>query len=234
MHSETISDLAAALAKAQGAMKGAAKDSENPHFRSRYADLASVWDACRDALSANGLSVAQVMDGDDPATVTVVTVLMHASGQWMSSRLTMRPVKPDPQGVGSAITYARRYALAAMVGVAPEDDDGNAASRGGIHEAEKPRDTHEAAKVAARVAGEHRDSVTAIRVALDDYSQTGDSACLSRACEAWRELDRDTQMALWIAPTKMQAAGLSPVFTTEHRRIMQTTEFRESHPGEAA
>jgi hypothetical protein len=123
-----IGALAAALAKAQGAMTGAKRDSENPFFRSSYADLASVWDACRGPLSANGLSVIQTTEAEGDC-VTVVTTLAHASGEWVRGRLAMTPVKADPQGVGSALTYARRYALAAIVGIAPEDDDGNAASR---------------------------------------------------------------------------------------------------------
>lgn len=126
--SESINELAAALAKAQAVIVGAIKDSTNPHFKSRYADLASVWDACRKPLTDHGLSVAQTATTDDQR-VGVTTLLMHASGQWISDTLLMRPTKDDPQGVGSCITYARRYALAAMVGVAPEDDDGNAASR---------------------------------------------------------------------------------------------------------
>lgn len=126
-HSEQINELAAALAKAQGQIEGAKKDSTNPHFKSSYADLASVWDACRKALSSNGLSVAQGAESED-GRVGITTILMHASGQWMRSTLLMRPMKDDPQGIGSCVTYARRYALAAIVGVAPEDDDGNAAS----------------------------------------------------------------------------------------------------------
>ena len=126
-HSEQINELATALAKAQGQIEGAKKDSTNPHFKSSYADLASVWDACRKALSSNGLSVAQGAESED-GRVGITTILMHASGQWMRSTLLMRPMKDDPQGIGSCVTYARRYALAAIVGVAPEDDDGNAAS----------------------------------------------------------------------------------------------------------
>jgi hypothetical protein len=122
-------ELFAALAKAQASIQGAQKGNLNPHFKSKYADLASVWDACREALTSNGLSILQLTESDDPALVSVRTILGHESGQWVSSSLTMRPTKPDPQGIGSALTYARRYALAAMVGVAPEDDDGNAASR---------------------------------------------------------------------------------------------------------
>lgn len=128
--SEAINELATALAKAQGTIKGAVKDADNPHFRSKYADLASVWDACREALSQNGLSVLQAPRGvisEAGWTVEVETRLLHASGQWMGDTITVPVGKPDAQGLGSALTYARRYALASFVGVAPEDDDGNAA-----------------------------------------------------------------------------------------------------------
>ncbi len=125
--SDSIAHLAEALSKAQGQIKGALKDSANPFFKSRYADLASVWDACRKELSENGLSVVQVPEFLDGKPI-IVTMLMHSSGEFIYGELPMNPVKDDPQGVGSAITYARRYALSAFVGIAPEDDDGNAAS----------------------------------------------------------------------------------------------------------
>lgn len=125
--SEQINELAGALAKAQGKITGALKDSANPFFKSKYADLASVWDACRTALSENGLAVVQLTESDDSG-VYVITTLAHSSGQWMRARLRLTPKDSTPQGMGSAITYGRRYALAAMVGVAQVDDDGNAAS----------------------------------------------------------------------------------------------------------
>lgn len=109
-------------------LKGAAKDRENPHFQRKYADLASVWDACREALSKNEIAIIQPLSGG-PDTITITTILVHSSGESVYSALTLRPTKPDPQGIGSAATYGRRYGLAAMVGVAPEDDDGNAASQ---------------------------------------------------------------------------------------------------------
>jgi hypothetical protein len=127
-HSEQINELAAALAKAQGQIEGAKKDSINPHFKNRYADLASVWDACREALTTNGLSVVQSAENCE-AGYGVTTMLLHTSGQWMRGTLYLKPAKDDPQGAGSALTYARRYALAAMIGIAPEDDDANAASQ---------------------------------------------------------------------------------------------------------
>lgn len=126
--SASIAALAGALAKAQGAMEGAAKGNVNPHFKSKYADLASVWDACRDPLSKNGLAILQPVKADG-AKVTVTTLLVHSSGEWVEESLTMTAAQNTPQGVGSAITYGRRYGLASMVGIAPEDDDGNAASQ---------------------------------------------------------------------------------------------------------
>ena len=129
--SENLADLAAALCAVQGELKPAIKQADNPFFKSKYVDLPGVWEAIRPLLSKNGLSVVQTFtaSADGP---TIVTTLMHKSGQWVSSELFLKPAKSDPQGIGSAITYGRRYALAAMVGVvADEDDDGNAASQGG-------------------------------------------------------------------------------------------------------
>lgn len=126
--SDSIAALAAALAKAQGEIEGAAKDKTNPHFKSRYADLASGWDACREPLSENGLSVVQPASANGPA-VTVTTILMHSSGEWIEGELTMTATQNTPQGIGSCLTYARRYALFSMVGIAPEDDDGNEGSQ---------------------------------------------------------------------------------------------------------
>lgn len=124
--SPTIDKLSAALAKAQGEITTAKEDSQNPHFKSSYADLASVWEACRIALSKNGVSVTQVPVTDENGT-WLVTQLMHA-GEFIRGRFKIAPSKNDAHGIGSAITYMRRYSLAAMVGVAPdEDDDGNAA-----------------------------------------------------------------------------------------------------------
>lgn len=125
--SSSIAALAAALAKAQGEMEAATKANINPHFKSRYADLASVWDACRGPLSKHGLAVLQPVSADG-ARVTVTTILVHSSGEWLSEALTMTAAQNTPQGVGSTITYGRRYGLSSMVGIAPDDDDGNAAS----------------------------------------------------------------------------------------------------------
>jgi len=133
--SEAINELATALAKAQATIQTAKKANDNPFFKSKYADLASVWSACRESLTANGLSVVQsprmTFTESGAGVVEVETMLLHASGQWMSDTLTVPVSKLDAQGVGSAVTYARRYGLAAFASVAADDDDGNAAVSGG-------------------------------------------------------------------------------------------------------
>jgi hypothetical protein len=120
--------FAEAFCKLQAAVKPAIKDATNPAFRSKYADLGAVWEAVRAPLTENGFGVIQApqFEGD---TMYLETILLHQSGEKMTSRYPLRPIKQDPQGFGSAITYAKRYALSAMLGVvADEDDDGNAAS----------------------------------------------------------------------------------------------------------
>ena len=121
-----LNELFAALAKAQGQMKPAIKDSANPFFKSKYADLTSVWDACREALASNGISIVQfpVTEGD---LVGVRTILGHASGQFLESVCWTKPDKSGPQALGSVTSYLRRYAVAAAAGVVTEDDDGESA-----------------------------------------------------------------------------------------------------------
>jgi hypothetical protein len=124
--SENIGELAAALAKAQAEVGTVTKDSANPYFKSNYASLAAVWEATRPILSKHQLSVVQ-MPSHDERGYYVETQLMHSSGQWIRSRTYMKPAKDDPQGIGSLISYARRYALQAVTMICPDDDDGEAA-----------------------------------------------------------------------------------------------------------
>ena len=127
--SESIKHLAAALNKAQAEMSGAKKGATNPFFKSKYADLNSVVDAVRIPFSENGLSYSQfpIMDEN---RVGVETILMHESGEFIASTLTLPTGKLDAQAAGSAITYARRYSLQAVAGIPAEDDDGNASVNG--------------------------------------------------------------------------------------------------------
>ena len=129
--SDTIDKIAPAFVKAQAECNGAKKSSNNPHFKSKYADLSAVWTACETALADNGLAVLQGLGEATGGAMHMDTVLMHDSGQWLQFHSSIPLPKGDPQGYGSATTYLRRYALAALMGVVQEDDDGNAATRGG-------------------------------------------------------------------------------------------------------
>jgi len=125
--SETIGNLTLALSKVQAQLRPAKENSKNPFFKSNYADLGSVWDSVRKLLSENELSIIQM-----PTDVGgLTTILSHSSGEFISSTMYI-PSKEDAHGVGSAISYARRYALASFVGVVTGDDDGNGAVKGNV------------------------------------------------------------------------------------------------------
>ena len=130
--SENITDLAKALLDVQRTVQPVAKDAENPFTKSWYASLNSVMDACRNALIENGIWLCQYpVPVEQPNSLGLVTKLTHAeSGQWQSSLAVVPLPKADPQGMGSAMTYARRYALTAMLGMVTEDDDGEGAKNG--------------------------------------------------------------------------------------------------------
>jgi hypothetical protein len=124
--SESINELASALCNAQGQMGGAVKDSANPFFKSSYADLTSVIKAIKQPFADNGLSYTQFPVSNENG-VGVSTRLMHISGQWLEMEYTLPTVKKDPQASGSAITYARRYALQSIAGIPTADDDAESA-----------------------------------------------------------------------------------------------------------
>lgn len=124
-----MKQVAAAFVAAKRAFGPALKDKTNPAFRSKYADLGACIDAVEDALLNNGIAFIQETS-EDATGVTVETVFLHESGETMRcGKLHVPASKQDPQGYGSALTYARRYSLMAACGIAPEDDDGNAASK---------------------------------------------------------------------------------------------------------
>jgi hypothetical protein len=181
--SDQIDQLATALSKAQGAITGALKDSANPFFKSKYADLASCWDACRKQLSENGLSVMQTTELHD-GQVMVVTVLAHASGQWIRGELPVKAKDDGPQAQGSGITYARRYALAAIVGLAQIDDDAEAAqSRGGSTLPPEPR-------IDTKAVNKYSDL---IKKAVD----TDEDANLRELMEEVKAAGNDFRIAVW-------------------------------------
>lgn len=191
-----MKELATAMAKAQAEIKAALKDSKNPHFKSSYADLTSVWDACRNALTKNGLSVIQIpnFEGEE---VWLETRLLHASGESISGRYPLRPQQQTPQGYGSALTYARRYSLAAMVGVvADEDDDGNAASAPRTSYS-KPAPVNDTGRVRASQFVD--DAVKAISTLTDEAGLTTwlteYAAPLARLREAYPDLAKQVEGA---------------------------------------
>ena len=127
-HSATTGAVMAAMVKAQAEMQGATKSSENPFFKSTYADLSAVMLATKHALHNHGLGIVQFPIAEQ-GRCGVETVLIHESGEWMSETCFLATSKEDPQGYGSAITYARRYGWQAVCGIPSEDDDGNSASK---------------------------------------------------------------------------------------------------------
>lgn len=152
----TTPELFAALAAAQGEIENATKNAANPHFRSKYADLAEVLNTIRPAFAKHGLSLFQ-SPSYDGSLASVTTMVAHASGGYITATASCVPAKSDAQGIGSATTYLRRYSAAAVAGIAQEDDDGNAAAH-----AEKPAPISEESK--ARAA----DFRSAIEGAADD------------------------------------------------------------------
>jgi hypothetical protein len=128
MQSPDLAELAKALVKAQSEMESVKKGAENPFFKSKYADLASVREASMDVLNRNGLCIIQTM-GNGDGKIKVITTLLHSSGQFVRGELGMVPTKNDPQSVGSVISYFRRYSWQAIIGLSAEDDDANSATQ---------------------------------------------------------------------------------------------------------
>ena len=129
--SETLTEFSKAFAKTQQEMKQPLKDANNPFFKSKYVPLENVVEAITESASKNGLSFTQFPSSDEDGNVTVGTLVMHSSGEWIEyDPIKMKPVKNDPQSIGSAITYAKRYALSAIFGITSDpDDDGNEATQ---------------------------------------------------------------------------------------------------------
>jgi len=195
--SESIKELASALAQAQRDMTGAKKDTANPFFKSKYADLASCWGAARGVLPHNGLCVIQTTQQSDKDEVIVLTRLAHTSGEWIEGELALPVSKADAQGYGSALTYARRYGLCAIVGIAPEDDDGNAAA------AAKPI-------TGKQVAVDQLESMSVEeQTFLRDHAMTILALPVEETAEYVKaqNFDNDEKLALWsLLPPKVRSA----------------------------
>lgn len=194
--STSFARFACALAKAQREMEGASKDSLNPHFKNHYADLSAVWDACREPLGKNGIAVIQPPAAKGP-TVTVTTLLVHESGEWIQSDLTMTANPGTPQGIGSCITYARRYALQSMVGIAPEDDDGNTASGNGNSQQQQERRPPSVPQVVAPKVPADFDNWIADLEALADNGSAALETAWKKSQPYLRKYLTDTDAARW-------------------------------------
>jgi len=231
--SENINELAAALSRAQNEMGGAVKDSKNPFFKSNYADLTSVIKTIKQPFVNNGLSYAQFpVNSSGGNGVGVKTILMHLSGQWIEEEFYLPLAKQDPQAAGSAITYARRYSLAALAGVPSVDDDSEASMMRG-----KPQEevitvdgsvnqdySHETkAKACADAVDRNREALDYMRkhLAIHNGLQEGSEKIkhYEEAMGAWSCISEEDQLALWVAPSKYpQEAFFS---TLERKQIKQ-------------
>lgn len=205
--SATLKELATAMAKAQGEIKGALKDSANPFFKSKYADLSSVVEAIRAPLASNGISYVQIAHDSD-SSAKIETVILHSSGEWLSCGPVSVPVsKADAQGFGSAMTYARRYSLSAAFGVAPEDDDGNAAAsappkKKAFEEPHKPTD-------GAWESQSEEEQVYLTGVAMEVIAAlvAGDVAGACKHLDN-ANLDNDEKVAIWSRFDSKQRAAM--------------------------
>jgi len=202
-----MNKIAAALVKAQREFGPALKDKNNPAFRSKYADLGACIEAVIDALNSNGIALIQKQHPHDGG-VTVETIFLHESGETFSAGLLSVPAaKQDPQGYGSALTYCRRYSLMAACGIAPEDDDGNAAS--------KPRQAAvptPAAKSAANTAqtADLSPRATAARIVAGVAS--GDAEGAAHAMAGFDDARRD---AVWLLLDESTQDKLTAVWPQE-------------------
>ena len=182
--SENITDLATALCLAQAQMGGAVKDSNNPFFKSSYADLTSVIKVIKQPFADNGLSFVQFpITSEGGKGVGVSTMIMHSSGQWVQGEYLLPMDKITAQGAGSAITYARRYALQAMAGIPTVDDDAEGAMFRGQPAAQEPPQK--------RVSKALVQSVVALVISSQASEET------SELVEALAELDEIEKQVIW-------------------------------------
>jgi hypothetical protein len=188
-----IKQVSAALVKAQKQFGPALKSSSNPHFKSRYADLSACVEAVVDALNDNGIMLTQ-RNIPCESGVTVETVFIHESGEFLSSGPLHVPAsKNDAQGYGSALTYARRYSLMAACGIAPEDDDGNAASK-------KGQGAISPAKEAAKLTPITDEQKAFVENMAADIFAAWDAGQESAVLAAWKSVtDNDIKIHLWDA-----------------------------------
>ena len=190
-----MKNIATALVKAQRGFAPALKTSTNPHFRSKYVDLAGCVEAVVDSLNAAGIALIQ-RTSEDATGVTVETVFVHESGEMMEcDKLHVPAAKQDPQGYGSALTYARRYSLMAACGIAPEDDDGNAASKVKVSATKTDLVPQNRLSIIADVAAAINERMSANDVigAVEEYAGIVD---IEEKTALWAMLDSKTRSSI--------------------------------------
>jgi hypothetical protein len=203
---EYLMKASAAFVRAQAGFGAALKTSTNPHFKSRYADLSACVEAVIDSLHKNGFALLQKTHECETG-VAVETILMHESGEQISGGILRVPAsKLDPQGYGSALTYARRYSLMAVCGIAPEDDDGNAASK-----PKKPM------QIPANTAGQdylekcnEQERALILDFAME-IEGADDQGAFETYTRAKAELDTDQQAALWSKVNSQKRSAIKKI-----------------------
>jgi hypothetical protein len=207
--SDGIVDLAKALAKAHLKMDGVKKTAENPYFKSKYATLEHVVDAVKPALLENGIVVIQGVQ-DAEGGVAIETMLLHESGQWISSTLRLPASKQDAQGYGSAITYGRRYGLMAICGIPAEDDDGNAAVATTVQaKASSPVDGSLKA-----LSAEDQEKAKQVANSIVDFWNNGEEF---KAYEAYYDQGYDNEFLLGVWEVMKPHSGIRNKLKAMHR-----------------
>ena len=212
LHSDTIDKIMPALILARKSFKSAVKDGINDAFKrngkgAAYATLDSVIDAVSDALLNNGIFYTQPTEIRDDGRLILHTRFIHESGQWIGGVYPIHPVKNDPQGEGSAVSYARRYALMALAGIAPEDDDGNAATKAAKNQNGNDADTGQPRSgVWNDTTNPHREALEELAITVSEYMDMQDAKGAWESVHA-RALDTDLKAAFWdLLPSPTRAA----------------------------
>jgi hypothetical protein len=230
-HSESIQKIAAALVKIAAAVENPHKNAQNPHFRSSYADLAEIINTTRHVCAEHGVALVQ-SPGMSDGLCTVETLMVHESGEWIRGEAASPIQKQDPQGVGSAITYLRRYSLAALLGIAQEDDDGNTASQrrsvnGQPHQKPAPKPATGGDEIACPAcSGPMWDNRTDDKAAVNGGKRP-DLKCKDKECDT----------AIWLGAVRdnlardLEGATQADILTDQQRnRVQEAISGYKEHP----
>ena len=234
-HSESIQKIGAALVKIAAAVENPHKNAQNPHFRSSYADLAEIINTTRHVCAEHGVALVQ-SPGMSDGLCTVETLMVHESGEWIRGEAASPIHKQDPQGVGSAITYLRRYSLAALLGIAQEDDDGNTASQrrsanGQPHQQPTPKPTPKPTASGDDIA------CPACSGPMWDNRDDEKSAVNGGKRPDLKCKDKECDTAIWLGSVRdelkrdLEAATQSEILTDDQRNQLQMAiELYKEHP----